>query len=292
MTGVDQQYELISLTAKLTAYLRGQTDIPFSKEIDQFCHCEEVVKKIFGTKNTQWKAPKIELRYKSLSKILDIEMKLRGISQILELAAGILPRGMIVSADPSIKYIETDLPGILEEKKKLIGELHPDFLVRENYKLLPLNAVDSEEFAGIWGYLGNDKVAVINEGLLAYLSIEEKEIVARNIHALLKERGGVWITPDLSNSDGMKKIVEIFPEAKEVNEQLAQVVNRDIKANSIGSKEGALEFYKNIGFSMTEFKTRDLGIHITSLDNISNSILRNTLREALEDSSVWVLEAI
>lgn len=292
MNIINQSHDLISPTAKLTAYLRAKTDIPFSKEIDELCNCKKVVEEMFGTKNTEWKAPKIELRYKSLSKVLEMEMESKGILQVLELAAGILPRGVIVSSNPNINYIETDLSGILEEKKKLIGELNPDFLERKNYKLLPLNVIDQKEFIGILGYLPKGKVVVINEGLLAYLSVSEKEMVAKNIHAVLKECGGVWITPDLSNSDGMKKIVEIFPEAKEVNEQLARVVNRDMKANSIGSKQEALDFYGNIGFSITEIKDRDLGINITSLENISDVILRNTLREALEDSSVWVLEAI
>lgn len=287
----DKSHDLISPTAKLTAYLRAKTDIPFSKQISQLCNCKKTVEEIFGTNNTEWKAPKIELRYKSLSKVLEMEMKTRGISQVLELAAGILPRGMILSSDPSIHYIETDLPGIMEEKKKLIVELDPDFLERENYKLLPMNAVNPEDFLKILDYLHEDKVAVINEGLLAYLSIEEKEIVAKNIHTLLKNRGGVWITPDLSNSDGMKKIISLFPEAREVNQQLAQAVQRDMKANSIGTKEEAVEFYRKIGFSITEIKDSELRVDVTTLQDIADVNLRTSLEEALGDSSVWVLEA-
>ena len=43
-----------------------------------------------------------------------------------------------------------------------------------------------------------ERVAVVNEGLLMYLTRNEKTIVAENIHTFLARRGGIWITPDVA----------------------------------------------------------------------------------------------
>lgn len=286
-------YSLISPTAKVTAHLRAETGIPYSKEIDILCDCKKATDKVFNNEDMGWKAPKIELRYKALSKVLENEIAIKGISQVLELAAGILPRGMIMSANPHILYIETDLLDVVEEKKKLVADIDAEILKRGNYLVTSLNGVDTEEFNIVTTKFRKDKVAVINEGLLAYLSVSEKEILARNIHSFLLEYGGVWITPDLSNAKNLEKIEALFPNASVTNKMLSDAVGRDMRTNSIpGGKESAIEFYKNIGFSITEYKVGDLNITITSLSKITDIEKRQRLQEVLNDSCVWALEPI
>lgn len=47
-------------------------------------------------------------------------------------------------------------------------------------------------------YFDEDReIAIINEGLLRYLTFEEKKIVATNVYNMLKYNG-VWITCDVT----------------------------------------------------------------------------------------------
>ncbi len=128
--------------------------------------------------------------------------------------------------------------------------------------------------------------------MLPYLSVKEKELLAKNIFVLLKKRGGVWITPDISNSDRMKRIVETFPSVAVTNKKLSEAVGRDMRANSIGggNREAALEFYRNLGFRITKYKAFDLINNLVELEKIEDESLKYKLREIFTESAVWVLE--
>jgi O-methyltransferase involved in polyketide biosynthesis len=289
------RYVSISPTAKLTALLRAETDIPYSKEIADKCNTNSTVEEVFGitTDGLVWMAAMLELRYKSLSECLKRTMKEKNISQVLELAAGIVPRGILMSENPEIRYIETDLPEMSEEKKKLVIEINSSLSARENYIITPLSAVNAVEFSNIGKLFNKDGVAVINEGLLSYLTVEEKGMVAKNIHDFLTTQGGIWITTDISNGERMRKITEIFPDAARVNQKIQDFTGKDMRANGIGGgKEGGLDFYRSFGFTITEHRAFDLVDHLVSLDSISDESIKDRLKEALDTSRAWVLEVI
>ncbi len=292
---MDNNYRSISPTAIITALLRAETDIPYSKEIADLCNADNTVKEVFGirTDGLVWMAAMLELRYKSLSEALKKEMGQKGISQVLELAAGLIPRGILVSENPEIRYIETDLKEMSAQKKKLGEEIDPSISKRENYAITPLDATDSKEVLNIGQMFNKGKVAVINEGLLPYLTVEEKGSVAKNIHDLLVQHGGVWITTDISNRERMRKITELFPEAAQVNQKIQDFTEKDMRANGIeGGREGGLEFYRSFGFSITEYRAFDLVNNLVSLEKISDQDLRDGLWKALDTSRVWVLEVL
>lgn len=286
-----EDHHLISPTAKLVAHLRADTDIPYSKEIDRICDAGPVTEALFGKRESlAWMSAMLELRYKSLSGLLSREMSEKGIKQVLELACGIQPRGLITSVDPSLTYIETDLSDMADEKKRLVTELDPEALNRANYKIESLNVLDEEGVLKIVSELGEGPVAIIHEGLLPYLSVEEKRIAAENIYKVLKEKGGVWITPDISNSGRMRQVIELFPDSADAVEKISTATGRQLRNNNIGDKEATLNFYRDIGFEITEYSQKDFVPNIGSLNDIQDEGVRSSVESLLGESNIWVLE--
>ncbi len=286
-----EDHHLISPTAKLVAHLRAETDIPYSKEIDQLCEAGKTTEELFGKREAlSWMSAMLELRYKSLSELLKREMAEKGIKQVLELACGVQPRGLLESSNPDITYIETDLPDMAMEKKSLVQDLEPGALERENYSIAELNVLDLKQFNQVVSKFDSGSVAIINEGLLPYLSIDEKHTLAENIHNILSEKGGVWITPDISNSARMRVMISAFPGAEEAVGRLNSAVGRNIRENSIGDKETTLKFYRDLGFKITEYTQREFVPHIGSLDLVVDDEARATAESVLSESGIWVLE--
>jgi O-methyltransferase involved in polyketide biosynthesis len=123
---------------------------------------------------------------------------------VIEVASGLSPRGL-EWASKNFLYIETDLPGILETKKGVFGEIIKEENIKPNSKhiFLPLNAIDYEQWDKIGkDYFGdrNKKAVIVHEGLIPYFNKKEQEIFRDNIKRFLKEYSpnGAWITPDFN----------------------------------------------------------------------------------------------
>ena len=120
-----ESYESVSPTAILTSYPRIFTDIPYEKEIYEWLskNCSEEIQL------NKLLAPEIEARYKLANKLMD---KLN-ITQVLELAAGYSSRGLIYS-QKGYKYVEMDLEGVSNNKKRIINELFEGSSI--NFKII------------------------------------------------------------------------------------------------------------------------------------------------------------
>ncbi len=244
------KYDKISQTAWLTAYPRIFSDIPFSEEI--FSEIEKTLKSqgsagVSETFKVSRLAPELEARYKLVNRLLDKN----GSQQILELAAGYSPRGFIRSQDPSVEYVELELPLMIEKKRNILEALtlQSKIKINNNFHLQAGNAISSEDLAASARYFKKDQpITVINEGLLRYLNFSEKAEVAKNIHALLKQYGGVWITPDIT----LRKLLEtqnsITMPGK--NKEISEAINNDFDQNKFENENQAKEFFENLGFEV------------------------------------------
>ena len=129
---------------------------------------------------------------------------------IIEIAAGLSPRSLEWS-DKSCSYFETDLNDMLDAKKKIYCEILKDQELepQQHHVFNSLNVVDKKE----WEILGNtyfsrnrSKIAIINEGLLGYFTLEEKAKLRDNLRYFFKTYAseGLWITPDFSITSNPK----------------------------------------------------------------------------------------
>ena len=138
-------FKNISLTARLTAYMRQYSDIPFAKDVANRLRAEEAFEKLLrdnelSPKDLLWYAPLLEVRYKSVAETI---RKLRA-TQVLELASGFSLRGLAVTQDPKLTYVESDLEELTEEKASLVADLRRQYRLADhaNLHLVTADALD------------------------------------------------------------------------------------------------------------------------------------------------------
>lgn len=236
----NEDYESIIPTAIVTSYPRIFTDIPYEKEIYSKIN-EENVKKVFLDKML---APEIEARYKLTNKLLNS----MDIKQILELAAGYSSRGLNYS-QKGYTYVEMDLPLMIKEKIKILEEVVE---IPSSLHFVSGNALQKSDYKKVISLFDRtQELIVINEGLLRYLTFEEKEIVAKNIYHTLSNFGGYWITCDVTP----KKFIEHQNvNLPTFNKNLNEITSRNSLNDRFEDITHVKEFFETIGF-------KDIKIH-------------------------------
>lgn len=280
---------LISVTAKLAAYYRQFSDIPFAQEVAKRIDAEAAFDQILREHGLQrdkltFYAPMFEARYKSLTQLI----LQSGASQVLELASGYSLRGLDLTRSDAIDYVETDLPDVIATKVSLLED------VREHHKMIPstrhvvavANALDLDQVRAAAARLDPRRpLTVLCEGLLMYLSRNETEQLATNIHRLLGEfAGGSWITPDFTFRVEAK---DLPPERVRLREAITGVTQRQVDVSAFQDGSDLAGFLGRLGF---DFQVRSQvdetpsfsSIQALGLPPASVERMRGTLR-------VWVM---
>jgi O-methyltransferase involved in polyketide biosynthesis len=243
-TNPEVDHTRVAPTAWGVAYLRTFTDIPLSQEV--FDALDKRLPaagepSVAARGDRDHLAPQLEARYKLVDKLL----LAAGTTQIIELAAGVATHGInLTRANPSLNYIELDLPGVTKEKRSVIKEIGlqvpPNLTIRDGDALNESNVRQAVE-----GFSKYKPLAVVNEGLMRYLTFDEKTVLARIIHRLLEEFGGVWITPDISLRQALSREDEA---ASGHTQHLKQTTGIDIDKNLFGDEQQAKTFFEGLGF--------------------------------------------
>lgn len=273
----DKDYEEISPTAIVTSYPRIFTNIPYEKEIYNWLekHCNED-----ATLNKML-APEIEARYKLTNKLLD---KYNNIKQVLELAAGYSSRGLIYSKK-GYNYIEMDLENVSINKKEILTSIEKN--IPNNLNIISGNALRKADYKNIEKYLKNDEeFAVINEGLLRYLTFDEKKQVAQNVYELLSKHGGIWITCDVTPKKFMDSQDKALPD---FNKNLATITSRNNLNDRFEDINHIKEFFGNIGFELVEVhKFNEMKDELYSVNELN--IFDEKIEKTLDDAIVVVMK--
>jgi O-methyltransferase involved in polyketide biosynthesis len=116
--------------------------------------------------------------------ILDQLILESGCKQIVELAAGLSRRGISMTEDPSVRYVEVDLPHVVAAKRNILerSERGGAALARENFELVAhdITTIDlNQMFHGTC-----DPIFVVAEGLLMYLD----ETAQKKLFGAISER--------------------------------------------------------------------------------------------------------
>jgi O-methyltransferase involved in polyketide biosynthesis len=290
-------FSKISPTAKLVAYFREFTDIPFAKHISKTINAKSIVRELCPNPEMlsdllRFAAPALEARYKSMISAI----RKSGIKQILELASGLSFRGLVMTNDPSIVYVETDLPSLATEKRSIISQ-SPEMkncMARSNLFLEQVNAVSADEIdSALKHFDPNLPVAVIHEGLYMYLSREEKKKLAENIQYVLQRFGGVWITPDFMIDSEARQSIN-HPKAVAIMEHMtkmiAQLTSRDLSQDQFKDQSDLSNFLNSIGFKLHSNPQIDGSYTLSSLKNHPmNDEHFSLLQKSLH---LWTLELI
>ncbi len=254
-------YEKIGPTAWGVAYARTLSDIPYAKEV--FAEFEKLVNQT--EKDTDYMEsarrsrmePFFEARFKLTNRLL----KNDAAKQILEIAAGLSPRGLAMAkTEPTLQYVELDLPEMARLKKDIAARLAKNGTATPpNLSFKEGDALDKNSLLAAVHDFKNKPIAVINEGLMRYLSFEQKARYADNVRLLLEKFGGVWITPDITISigTGSQHSIERIREIRE----LADI---DVGKNYFRDERQARMFFEDLGFNVERHSLNEVKNELVS----------------------------
>ena len=235
-------FSTVSPSAKTLLMMKGYTTIPFAREAATLISAPEKYEPRPEEKDLVFwiRTSHFESRYQSVNQLMqEIDSK-----NVLELSSGFSFRGLALTQHQNVHYIDTDLPELIEQKKEMTKQLLAGLSTNSGQlETLPLNALNEAEFEQIVARFDQGPLTIVNEGLLMYLNIREKEQLCRIIHKILKERGGYWITADIYRKDlpGEMKV--------RIDDKLQQFLDaHNVEENKFDSFEAAEAFFKHAGF--------------------------------------------
>jgi O-methyltransferase involved in polyketide biosynthesis len=243
---------LISVTAKIAAYYRQFADIPFAREVAKRIGADDAFERILREHGLErekltFYAPMFEARYKSITQLI-----LRsGASQVLELASGYSLRGLDLTRGGAVRYVETDLPGVIATKLDLLEDLRQQHDIPRSPQHV-VTAADALDFDAVRSSAAvfdpSLPLTVLCEGLIMYLSKHQTEQLAANVRRLLGEfAGDCWITPDFTFEVDAK---DLPPERARLREAITGVTQRQIDASSFQDDDDLAAFLDRMGFSV------------------------------------------
>jgi methyltransferase (TIGR00027 family) len=104
-----------------------------------------------------------------------------GVDLVVNLAAGLDTRPYRMELPASLRWVEVDLPDILDYKEAILADARP----RCALERVPLDLSNEDARRGLFARLGRgaQRIAVIAEGLLVYLMRHDVEALARDLAA-------------------------------------------------------------------------------------------------------------
>jgi hypothetical protein len=288
----ENDYSKISPTAKITAYWKSLSDIPYSKEIAIAVKAEQTARQMTGDR-IEWSKGFSPSGFEARYKAINYGLRKNGIENVMELASGLSPRGLEIISKGGI-YVGTDLPEMYNESSKIII----DIAIREgislnNLHLQSANVLDIDELENAAKYFKGKKFAICNEGLLMYLNKDEKSQMAENVRKILMNNDGCWITTDIDFKSWGEAIIKLLGEhmnevIKSAKENISNQTDTDILKNDFANKPEALKFYKNFGFEIEEYPMY-AGDYILSTVHFIPDNLKERFISTLKSFSAFIL---
>ena len=260
----DNVMDRVSFTADGIAARRTSMDISYARPI-----YDALRRKVSGTEEDKNLSvalasenislvPFFEARYRILDKLME-EV---GVKNILEVAAGLTPRGLIWTLDPETTYVEFDLPKKIRQKKEIFQDLLRDSIItkRPGLHFEGGDAKDEGDFFRATSYFKEDEpIVIVNEGLLGYTH-GEKSVYAGKIRRALSRFGGYWITPDVNIVHPMYH----DPSLRSYHDRTTASIGMDIAPNLFESVDEAKTFFKNLGFEVEVRSYREVFSELVS----------------------------
>ena len=257
----------VAPTAWGVSYLRTFSDIPLSQEFFNALntHVQAQGETDISTRASRdHLAPQLEARYKLVDKLI----LGAGISQVVELASGVATHGInLTRSNPNLSYVEVDLPDVVKKKRVVIDEVGIE--VPSNLTIVEGNALSEADIRkAVAGFDTAKPLTVVNEGLMRYLTFDEKTELARTVYTLLSEYGGVWVTPDVSLRQALAREDAV---ATGHTQGLMQTTGIDIDKNVFEDEEHAKEFFEELGFSVERHSFLEVTDQLVSPERLDMS---------------------
>ena len=177
--------EHISDTARWVAVYRAmESERPDALFRDPYAralagaHGQEIVDQMPRGREMAW--PMI-VRTAVFDEIILATIARERVDLVVNLAAGLDARPWRLALPPTLRWVDVDLPAILEYKAGVLREAQP----RCRYEALATDLTDNAARRSAFARLGAgaERALVITEGLLIYLTAEQVAALAEDLHA-------------------------------------------------------------------------------------------------------------
>jgi methyltransferase (TIGR00027 family) len=177
--------EHISDTARWVAIYRAmETERPDAIFRDPYARRlagprgEEIVRTLKRGRATAWA---MIVRTAVFDEIIRACLTQHGVTTVINLAAGLDARPWRMDLPSTLRWIDVDLPAILQYKTDALRDETPRCL----YEAVPADLTDAGVRGALLQRLGAEsrKVLVVTEGLLIYLTAEQVGALADDLHA-------------------------------------------------------------------------------------------------------------
>jgi O-methyltransferase involved in polyketide biosynthesis len=286
-------FENVGTTAMFVAYLRQVSGMPIAGEIAKLANAKEHVDKFIDGVKKKFDlspeqadelikkfAPSMELRQLSITNLL----KSRGVKNVLEIASGISSRGIEMTQDSEINYVESNMPKMIAEKEKLARHFLPEG--RNNLSFVAANALSLDDLKKAVEKL-KGPIAIVNEGLLGYLTREEKITVMKNIRQILQEKGGFWVTTDFSTPEDRKDDFGNKELQESVYEMMKKVTSRFMGDSTFSDENEIFNFIEGNGFEVEVLNQIDFSEGMVSGKNLN--ISEEQIKKMLANKKLYIL---
>ena len=194
-------------TAKGTLLMLSQAGVP---EAEDFCRkLGFQLTQFSGSAGAQTPAAMMsalmcmqEMRYRCINSLAVRS----GNRNVLDIACGFSPRGLLLSG-MNMNYIGCDLPAAIEELQNVLKKSSND----GSFRYYGMDVTNDESVRKVSASFSGP-VTIITEGLLSYFIESELRTVYRNLHWVLSQHGGCWITCDFDRGYLLAAISAIFGE--------------------------------------------------------------------------------
>ncbi|MHB1312709.1 MAG: class I SAM-dependent methyltransferase [Gemmatimonadaceae bacterium] len=174
----------VSDTAKWVAVYRAmETERPDAIFRDPFArrlageHGERIVRTINNGQGAAWA---MIVRTAVMDEMILAEIAVNGIDCVINLAAGLDARPFRLALPPSLRWIDVDFQDILDYKWEVLRHEKASCL----YETAPTDLTDGDARRALFARIAEqqDRVLVVAEGLLLYLSDENVAALATDLH--------------------------------------------------------------------------------------------------------------
>ena len=134
-------------------------------------------------------------RHRAIDALLERAIEQRGVRQVVEVAAGLSPRGWRFARryGQQLTYVETDLPGMAQRKRGALERIGSD---PQRHTVHELDVLQEDSLATLAGELDPSQgLAIVTEGLLPYLPTDAVRAMWRRFATTLSGfAAGVYVS--------------------------------------------------------------------------------------------------
>jgi methyltransferase (TIGR00027 family) len=198
----------ISDTSRWMAYVRAlESERPDALFRDAFAsrlagEVGEAIAREIG--DVEFIAKSIAVRTAVMDELILETVSRNEVDLVLNLAAGLDTRPWRLALPSGLRWVDVDLPPVLEFKAGVIGR-EPAAC---EYESLPANIIEPHARAGVLKHCsGARRALIVTEGFLVYLSPTQVSTLARDLHA---QPSMMWWLTDLTGPRALEMLQRVW----------------------------------------------------------------------------------